>query len=415
MKQILLILSLIFSTSLVHSQLANQAPNIISCDDNNDGVLSFDLTINNSVILGSQNPNDFSVTYYLTQSEAENNIAPIATPASYFNSANPQVIYARITENSSGSYDTTDFSIEVLPIPLINDPSSLEICDDDLDGFTVFDLVSKNEEILNNLSNVSISYYETESDASSISNPISNPSSYLNVVANTQTIYVNVQDIITTCFTITTLDLIALDCTDSDSDGVIDSSEDLNSNGNLNDDDTDMDNIANYLDDDDDGDNVATINEINISSGRSSNQINPFVDTDSDLIENYLDDDDDGDNVLTIDEDYNNNGDPTDDDIDNSGIPDYLEMNVALSIGSFNFKNLKTYPNPSREIVYVENLNIESIISVYDIQGRQINVNIQRNTTNGFKFNTRNLNRGIYLVKIQDGEKQKSIKLVVDN
>jgi len=51
-------------------------------------------------------------------------------------------------------------------------------------------------------------------------------------------------------------------------------------------------------------------------------------DTDEDGIPDTYDADDDGDGVLTIDEDANGNGDPTDDDTDGDGIPDYLDADT---------------------------------------------------------------------------------------
>ena len=375
MKQILLSTILIFGINLIYSQTANPPPNLQTCDDNNDGFSSFDLTLNDAVILGSQNPNDFSVTYYVSLLDADSDSNAIVNPNSFFNISNPQTIFVRVTENSTGNYDTTSFMIEVLPFPSINNPTPLEVCDDNLDGFTIFDLESKNTEILTNQSSIAITYYSTELDALSQVNQIINPSSYTNIVPNTQTIYVHVQNLDTTCFTITTLDLKALDCTDTDSDGVIDPDEDLNSNGNLNDDDTDMDTVPNYLDDDDDADGV-----------------------------------------LTIDEDYNGNGNPTDDDTDNSGVPDYLEMNVVLSVSQVEFSQLKIYPNPSSEMVYIEKLTNESILSVYDIQGRQINnIVINRNSMNRLEFNVSNLDSGVYIVKIVKNSIEKSIKLIVEN
>ncbi|WP_418637479.1 T9SS type A sorting domain-containing protein [Winogradskyella sp.] len=162
-------------------------------------------------------------------------------------------------------------------------------------------------------------------------------------------------------------------CTDTDSDGVIDADEDINDNGNLEDDDTDGDDIPNYLDDDDDGDGVATSVEINIVLGR--NTMHPFVDTDNDTIENYLDNDDDGDGVLTIDEDYNNNGDPTDDDTNNNMIPDYLESSVALNVEHFNAIEFKLFPNPAKGKVNIQFANSSSevvTVNVLNLQGKLI-------------------------------------------
>jgi FKBP-type peptidyl-prolyl cis-trans isomerase FkpA len=71
---------------------------------------------------------------------------------------------------------------------------------------------------------------------------------------------------------------------------------------------------------DDDNDGVSSILEDIDGDGNVKND-----DTDEDGIPNYLDVDDDGDGTLTKDEDANEDGDPTNDDTDNDGIPDYLD------------------------------------------------------------------------------------------
>ncbi|WP_430467861.1 FKBP-type peptidyl-prolyl cis-trans isomerase [Winogradskyella ouciana] len=54
-------------------------------------------------------------------------------------------------------------------------------------------------------------------------------------------------------------------------------------------------------------------------------------DTDEDGAPDYIDLDDDGDGVLTIHEDLNEDGDPTNDDSDNDGIPNYLDADSTQS------------------------------------------------------------------------------------
>ena len=71
---------------------------------------------------------------------------------------------------------------------------------------------------------------------------------------------------------------------------------------------------------DEDGDGV--INEIEDLNG-DGDPTND--DTDGDGIPDYEDNDDDGDGILTIDEDLNGDGDPTNDDSDEDGIPEYLD------------------------------------------------------------------------------------------
>ena len=79
------------------------------------------------------------------------------------------------------------------------------------------------------------------------------------------------------------------------------------------------DGIFDHLDIDDDNDGILTQVEINYS----------IADIDGDGIPYYLDDNDDGDQQNSLDEDYNGNGDPTDDDSDLDAIIDAYESSQA--------------------------------------------------------------------------------------
>lgn len=136
-----------------------------------------------------------------------------------------------------------------------------------------------------------------------------------------------------------------LDCNDDDADGLPNSFEDINMDGNLNNDDTDMDGIPNYQDADDDGDGIDTINETGDTDGDSipnyldndddgDGVLSIFEDpigmqnTDGDGFLDYLDADDDNDGTLTIDENPDPNGDGNPDDAldtDMDGVPDFLQ------------------------------------------------------------------------------------------
>ena len=113
---------------------------------------------------------------------------------------------------------------------------------------------------------------------------------------------------------------ITINSKDSDNDGVLDSVEDIDGDGDLTNDDTDGDGTPDYLDTDDDGDGVPTKDEDVDQDGDPTND-----DTDGDGIPNYLDTDDDGDGVSNKDEDLNGDGDPTNDDTDGDGTPNYLD------------------------------------------------------------------------------------------
>ena len=71
---------------------------------------------------------------------------------------------------------------------------------------------------------------------------------------------------------------------------------------------------------DHDNDGILSIFEDLDGDGNVNND-----DTDEDGVPNYLDVDDDNDGILTKDEDANGDGDPTNDDTDGDGTPDYLD------------------------------------------------------------------------------------------
>ncbi|WP_296145986.1 T9SS type A sorting domain-containing protein [uncultured Flavobacterium sp.] len=197
---------------------------------------------------------------------------------------------------------------------------------------------------------------------------------------------------------------------DFDGDGIPNTLEDVNGDGNLANDDTDGDGIPNYRDSDDDGDAVPTSVEYVLSSvGRN---LVP-LDTDNDGIPNYLDNDDDGDGVLTINEDYNHNGNPADDDTNNNGIPDYLESAVALGVKNNDFKNLVSlYPNPASTILNIENRNGEEIksVSIYSITGalvKQVN-----NAQVIESISVSELQTGMYFIKMQVGDQIINSKII---
>ncbi|WP_407556291.1 choice-of-anchor L domain-containing protein [Winogradskyella sp. 4-2091] len=113
MKQkLLFFLFTILTTLLSFSQVANGPQLMELCDDGNyTGTATFDLAQLEVQILGTQSPNDYDLSYHLSQADADANVNPI--PIIYTNTANPETIFARVTENSSGNFATTDVTLIV--------------------------------------------------------------------------------------------------------------------------------------------------------------------------------------------------------------------------------------------------------------------------------------------------------------
>src|SRR5690606_23397444 len=100
--------------------VAIQPSDLEVCDDSaNDGIAQFALTDVETELLGTQNQADFSISYYLSQAEAETPGTPLSSPQAYENSVvGGETIYVRIENNGdSDCYAITSFDILVNPSP----------------------------------------------------------------------------------------------------------------------------------------------------------------------------------------------------------------------------------------------------------------------------------------------------------
>ena len=185
------------------------ALNMESCDiiaPFDDGSTEFNLEDNTSLILGTQN--NVSVTYHISENDANIGINSLFSP--YPNVGSPQTIYARITNNNTGCFDLTEFELNVSSGPDFMQPSTFNTCDSDDDGdatngFTLFDLDSKNDEILDGQSDtvLNVSYHETQFNAENDLGHL--PSPYY---SDNQQIFVRIEDIANPdCNSVTTMNL----------------------------------------------------------------------------------------------------------------------------------------------------------------------------------------------------------------
>jgi uncharacterized repeat protein (TIGR01451 family) len=157
-----------------------------SCTDTNQAC--FNLTDNNDDIIGTMNPNDYTITYHASANEAEANVNPLSSP--YCVGIGNTAIYGRISYNNvPGQYFTTVFYINVYafnysPTPL----QQMEQCDDDSNGAIIFNLTSVQSQI--NSTNT-LQYFTNQQNAEALTNAIANPSAFsLNVQSTTTTIYI---------------------------------------------------------------------------------------------------------------------------------------------------------------------------------------------------------------------------------
>lgn len=119
-----------FQLEISSNPIANTPPNLIGCDDDFDGMLEFDLSLNEANILGGQSTSNFSVYYY------NNDIANAENDTNRLDNlhvaVDGEIIYTRVENNNTGCYNVAQFRTVINPLPIIplNDIES--VCINDL-------------------------------------------------------------------------------------------------------------------------------------------------------------------------------------------------------------------------------------------------------------------------------------------
>ncbi|MFC0605362.1 T9SS type B sorting domain-containing protein [Winogradskyella pulchriflava] len=178
------------------------------CDDiSNDGVETFDLSTKNAEVLASVPASNYTISYHNTNAEAQAGINAIS--GTIQNAINPQTIHVRIEDIDNGCLAFSNFDLVVNPLPVITDPTPLEVCDDQTaDGVTTIDLSIKDDEITNGQTNLVVTYHSTAADAASGTNAL--PMPYVNTNV-TEQVFVSVRNPQTDCISTTTLDIEVFD------------------------------------------------------------------------------------------------------------------------------------------------------------------------------------------------------------
>ena len=117
-----------FNLQINPNPIANTPPDLISCDDDYDGIYEFDLSQNSNTIIGV-NPGTYTVSYYsdLTDAETGNNALNNQHPAT-----DDTIVYVRLENTVTGCYDTTHFTLYVNPLPVVPVEDVVPLCVNDL-------------------------------------------------------------------------------------------------------------------------------------------------------------------------------------------------------------------------------------------------------------------------------------------
>lgn len=182
-----------FNLSVTGLPVPTQPLDYEVCDDSLDGddtngfFENFDLLSKDAEILGSLNTSIYTVSYHLNATDANTGSSPIDKTSLYKNvDKDEQTIYVRVENNENPNcYDANlSFKLIVNPLPVITASVDLRQCDDDLDGFNIFNLEEANELISSNYQNETFAYYKTLSDAENDLDRIVNFTSFNNQVSS---------------------------------------------------------------------------------------------------------------------------------------------------------------------------------------------------------------------------------------
>ncbi len=156
-----------------------------------DGVAEFDLTMQEQYLLLNGVASEVHYNYFTDAALTQ----PIISPNAFINTQNPQIIYVEGVSNvNSECKTTTSFVIEIFELPPVTPTVELKQCDDDLDGFSVFNLTEVYAELSPNAQNEAITFYESLSDAENGNNPITNEVTYSNEVVSSDTVWARVEN-----------------------------------------------------------------------------------------------------------------------------------------------------------------------------------------------------------------------------
>jgi large repetitive protein len=192
--------------------VATEIPALEVCDDDTDCIGTFDLNAAIPAILGSLNPADHTVGFYLTQGDAQTPQNQITNVLGFHNTVPcDQTIWVRVEDSDTGCFDVIELDLKVnrkptLPPTPTGAAEPYSLCDYNNPGDEIeeFDLSTQIPGIVGSQVGIAVTFHLNQADALATANAL--PNLYINN-ANAQTLWVRMEDQLTGCFVLTTMDL----------------------------------------------------------------------------------------------------------------------------------------------------------------------------------------------------------------
>lgn len=180
-------LNLIVSTTSIPTtfQLSYSECDNTASGSNTDGISTFDFS-NATAQVQALFPAGqlLNITFYKNSNDALAEINPITNTANYSNIGYPNTenIYVRVESqvNNECLGLGHHITLNVEPIPIVQ-PQTIRHCDDDHDGIYNFDTTNLQTNLLNGITNVTITYFDQSGNPVTMSNPFTSTSQTINV------------------------------------------------------------------------------------------------------------------------------------------------------------------------------------------------------------------------------------------
>ncbi|WP_442845292.1 DUF7948 domain-containing protein [Leeuwenhoekiella sp. H156] len=188
-----------FQVNVTPPPMANNLPDLVGCDDNNDGISEyFDTSQIETLVLNGQT--GMQVSYY----DASGNPLASPLPNPYTNTnPNTETLTLRVSNIQSGCYAETSLNLITSAQPQINQPATRFACDAG-NGYSSFDLTNLEQEVTGSQAGLTVTY--TDETGAELTRPLT--AAFQNTTAWSQRITIRVENATNAlCFSETYLDL----------------------------------------------------------------------------------------------------------------------------------------------------------------------------------------------------------------
>lgn len=195
--------------TIIFNDLQVNNPQDLYLCNNGTNNYTFNLTQNNATALGI-NSNQYQLFYYNSMANVNANISiPNSSLNTYVSNGN-EIIYIKLLNISTNTFCSAQYSFDLLvndPV-IANQPNNINLCD--TATTLAVDLTTQNNQILNgqNSSNSTITYYNSEADATNNTNAI-NSQTTITSATSPKTVWVRVESTTNSnCFAVTSFQII---------------------------------------------------------------------------------------------------------------------------------------------------------------------------------------------------------------